>query len=91
MDVAAVNADREWTIGPRQRIPVALTALDEERLLVAQLALQSLSHLLRMPVDCGHSRLQRQHLLQHVNGHPKRQERRPLGFQVAPFRGCPLR
>jgi hypothetical protein len=71
MDVAAVNADSEQARGPRERIPVAPSALDEERLLIAELTLKPLGHLLDMSVDCGPVRLQRQHLGEHVDGHPK--------------------
>lgn len=83
MDVAAVNADRERAIWPRQRIPVALAALNEERLLIAELTFKPLGHLLRVPIDRGSVRLEWQHLGEHVNSYPKGQECRPLGFQVA--------
>jgi hypothetical protein len=90
MDVAAVNADRERAIRPWEGIPIALAALNEERLLIAELALKPLGHLLRVPVDGGPVRLQRQHLGEHVDGDPKGQERRPLRLQVTPLRRRPL-
>jgi len=90
VDVAAVNADGEWTIWPGQCVPISLAARDEERLLIAQLAFQPLSHLLGMAVDRGHSRLERQHLLHDVDGHSKGQEGCPLRFQVAPLRRRPF-
>src|SRR5262249_2214698 len=48
VDVATVNADGQRARGPRQRIPIALTALHEARLLIAETSLKPLGHLLSM-------------------------------------------
>ena len=90
VDVAAVYADGQRAIRPRQRMLVTLAALDEEGLLVTQLALQPLGHLLCVPIDRGSVGLQRQHLLQDADGDPKREQGSPLRLQIASFRRRPL-
>jgi len=63
VDVAAIDADRERAIRPRERIPITLAALNEKGLLIAELTLKPLGHLLRMSIDCGLVRLEWQQLL----------------------------
>jgi hypothetical protein len=58
VNVAAVNPDGQRASWPWQRIPVALAALDEEWLLIAELTLKPLGHLLDMLVDRGPVRLE---------------------------------
>ena len=83
MSVAAINADGQPAIQPRQGIPIAPSALNEEQLLITELILKPLGHLLRMTIDRGLVCLEWQYLLQHVNGYAKGQKSRPLRFQVA--------
>jgi hypothetical protein len=63
MGVAAINASGQRAIQPRQSIPIAPSALDEEQLLITELILKPLGHLLRMLIDRGLVRLEWQQLL----------------------------
>ena len=53
MDVTTVHANGERQVGPRQLVPVGLTAVDEHRLLGAEFALQSIGRRLRVQSHRG--------------------------------------
>ncbi len=90
LDRAAVDADRQRAVWPQQGVPVALTAVDKERLLVPELAFQALCHLLQVPIHGHMVRLQWQDLFQHLHRHAVRQQRCPLGLEIAQLRGGAL-
>jgi hypothetical protein len=53
MDVAAIEADNERQVGPRQRVPLRLAAVDTHRLLRTELALQPVGGRLRVQPHRG--------------------------------------
>jgi hypothetical protein len=93
VDVAAIEADGEGQVGPRQLTPLPRAAVDEHRLLRTQLVLQPLRCRLQVAPDRARveSAPQRQDLVEQVDTEAVGDQAGELGLEVEQLRGCPLR